>query len=866
MKKSLITLAIIASLATLTGCGSSDSSDPVVKESSTLAGTAAKGIITQGIVSATELAADGSEIGVVGTAVTDNSGHYNLKLTDAYQGGVVKLTISADENTKMKCDATSGCGTGNGFGSSISLSDGFSLNAIVKPEGESVNVQITPLTTMATVRALVAAQSGQLNAESVANAISEVNQITGVNIMNTEVVDITDAAALAGASEDAKQLAVFNSGLADVLVAGQGSIQQNLVANLSELSSSFEDGEFSSDDDITITQITDAITTAVASMGQNTEIATLLEDSIAKVETSVEVIKSQVGEDGGFNPEPSENVGSDKITQAKSLITQARTFIEKIESDFSDPLDALSIDAETVSAALDSDSIVMTELLGVAIDQTVTDLSEKNIDIFALLESSTPTEYQTTITDELGEPIGTMTSTFSSTADGVSITLNGSLTGEAETVNVTGVTLATNLAAEDLTTSTDSETQDTLIDAITASSVQIKLTGFVGNESASVTLTDLALTLSASEAVTLDMTDTGDNSALESKISGASFIGDVTIASGDASFSGDVEIVLVGFANSVSEVPLSLQKIEVNGEFTSTEKGSFSAGAKLTIDNAASFDTFGYLDHQPSAYEHVYLDTDLSAADKLLINAAVENAEFESYYLDSTTTPYYGFSKENGTYSNLYYFGVYEESGESGWFSRADISGSFNSLPDLEALVLATAREEHSTTPESETIVQLMYDNSKYQEGVWTTPGWVYADVQFTFADFETANNFVQGTLMVMAKANVPELPEATIVASVSRTELSGGDASIVVTYDGKSFSLTVDSEDLNADEPEATLVLTNPDGVELTINLAETLSGNQYVVGGKVSVAGEQVATIEETDSGLVLVRYSDGSFESLF
>ena len=51
MKKSLIALAVVASLTTLSGCGSSSSSDGSGDSSSavtTLSGTAAKGIIQNG--------------------------------------------------------------------------------------------------------------------------------------------------------------------------------------------------------------------------------------------------------------------------------------------------------------------------------------------------------------------------------------------------------------------------------------------------------------------------------------------------------------------------------------------------------------------------------------------------------------------------------------------------------------------------------------------------------------------------------------------------------------------------------------------------------------------------------------------------
>ncbi|WP_413700236.1 hypothetical protein ACLKMH_23865 [Psychromonas sp. KJ10-10] len=103
------------------------------------------------------------------------------------------------------------------------------------------------------------------------------------------------------------------------------------------------------------------------------------------------------------------------------------------------------------------------------------------------------------------------------------------------------------------------------------------------------------------------------------------------------------------------------------------------------------------------------------------------------------------------------------------------------------------------------------------------------------------------------------------IVATISRTELNGGDASIVVSSDGQSFTLTLDSEDFDADEVLATLSLSNADGVEMTVNLTET-TGEIDVLSGDVFVGENQIATISETDNGLILVRYTDGTFETLF
>ncbi|NOX92295.1 MAG: hypothetical protein GXP18_07565, partial [Gammaproteobacteria bacterium] len=77
----------------------------------TLGGTAAKGIINLGNVVAEELKIDGTVLAQVGGATTGSDGRYSLAVHDSYLGGPIKVTVSADANTQMKCDVPEGCGT-----------------------------------------------------------------------------------------------------------------------------------------------------------------------------------------------------------------------------------------------------------------------------------------------------------------------------------------------------------------------------------------------------------------------------------------------------------------------------------------------------------------------------------------------------------------------------------------------------------------------------------------------------------------------------------------------------------------------------------------------------------------------------------
>ena len=315
-------------------------------------------------------------------------------------------------------------------------------------------------------------------------------------------------------------------------------------------------------------------------------------------------------------------------------------------------------------------------------------------------------------------------------------------------------------------------------------------------------------------------------------------------------------------------MPLSLQKLEVNGLFDSATKGSFSAGAKLTIDNATSFDTFGYLDHESTAFAYVQLDSyTLSDADVSLLTTAVSDAG-----APFSSTSYFDFYGYNGSYQYVNYYNYDPSDQYPEDVGDISIDGYLDSLPNLEADIIAAAQGKFSGTVEASKIEWLDYSSFRWEDdfdtdtGTYTEARSAYGVVKVSFPYFESADNFVKGSLTVTAKANVPELPEAAVIATVNRTELTGGDASVIVSYNGQRFTLSLDSEDFDADEPEATLTLSNPDGVKLIVNLSETVEGGKQVLGGKLFVDGTQVGTVSETDSGIPLVRYTNGEFESLY
>jgi len=78
--------------------------------------------------------------------------------------------------------------------------------------------------------------------------------------------------------------------------------------------------------------------------------------------------------------------------------------------------------------------------------------------------------------------------------------------------------------------------------------------------------------------------------------------------------------------------------------------------------------------------------------------------------------------------------------------------------------------------------------------------------------------------------------------------------------YDGKSMQIQANTTNATEVGTSGNLSFENADGVIMKLNVA---SGN--AVSGTVTVDDKDVGIIEESSSGIVLIRYNDGTFESL-
>ena len=340
-KRTALSAAIIATLG-LTACGggggSSSSDDGTTSFSASSSGTAAKGIISGGIVTATEVST-GNE---VGTALTDIDGKYQLTIGSNYQGGPIQLTITADADTQMKCDATEGCGTrpaDDGITDTDAVVDfgewykpgagGVQMRALIPAasNGATISASITPFTEMAAARAGAAP-----TADSIAAANSEVTSLLGVNILNTPPVDITSLPAGASATEIA--YAALASAAANLAGTDSETGLLDVQAGIDALASALsEDGIIANDDDTdeSVISLQDILAEAAATLNK------VDADDTSGILDELQDDIQQAGEDGLVNPDPVDTATLSAVDKAKALVADFRTYATELDTTLSNP-------------------------------------------------------------------------------------------------------------------------------------------------------------------------------------------------------------------------------------------------------------------------------------------------------------------------------------------------------------------------------------------------------------------------------------------------------------------------------------------------------------------------------------------------
>jgi len=506
-KLRILSLYIVASL-TLAACDSTtNSSTPIAvssptPETITVSGKAAKGLVFGGIVDV-HLIVNGipADTTIESGLTNTTDGNYSLQ-SENNTGApfLVRVSAADDGSTTMRCDLANGCGENIEFGDDVIINDpDFTLDAIIVPTGETMEVNVSVLTDTAATIALenLANNSGVSIEESltiVSNANSSLANRFGIqgDITTLPVVDLTDPSAVAAASNNTLIFNLLSSAIVEAMIGGDPTLSiTDAVRGFSTqfiTNGGLADTESSPDASITLAEIlahASNIIDAIQTSDTNglTNLATL--ESI--IDTN-----QRLAQNGSTIPHPGTPtdptlsdldkaqamVQSLRELQAASF-TDAEAFSERVElasnsldNDAGDVIQALIYAAEAIGSASNahSDDNTITTFtdsdtnITVAIATTNTDITydvETTINV-----GSTPVAVAVDITaidknsnaflDEMDDTTNEISTAFT-----VGLDIQGTASSDYAELDITSGTVTVMAAIiEETLTDSDTETVD----------------------------------------------------------------------------------------------------------------------------------------------------------------------------------------------------------------------------------------------------------------------------------------------------------------------------------------------------------------------------------------------------------------------
>lgn len=823
MKKLALSVAI-STVLVLSACGGSGGSSSSSQTSATaISGVAAKGVIQQGIVTAYELVA-GAWVSR-GSTTTDDSGQYSLSLTD-YQNGIVKLVLSAGSNTRMKCDV-SDC-DGASFGQSVALGSSFALDAVLPNLTSTSNIPITPYTHMAAamIEAQVTANPSAVTADAVTAALSKVSTLAGFDVANTRMIDITDATQLASASDEEKMAAVRGAAIMELT-----SDQQPIEQVLKNLAASFADGAFSSSESISITALVNAFDTV---MEESELTANLGETAKTALQASVAQLKGQIGSDGSYTPVANPNAALTAEAQGKALIHDTRSFIYNIinqadSGQFDQPLEALGVNIDDAAEVFNRDTAAMTEILGLGIEQMQEALSSDDT-LRATLQANGSASKQVTVTSN-GNTLGTLTLTATN-YDAVKMSLKGTLQGEQSNGRSVVVDLQaqTNVDLNKLSDDGSSSSQTTL--------------NMVINGSLSDGSTSLSIDSNTLATLSVGFDNKADNLG---KVVTSVKLDELVahIVSAGATFDGSLGFELIRPTGTTSSylyqdtANLTLKSVALDGTFVTAQSESMKAAIELNLLNSDTFDLLAFLNGEDEL--DIRQDEALSDSQVAAIQSASQVKSASGWNIN------YGINTYNGSESFA------NSTDWNGWVNYAESYAQLAAIYDP----VAALKSQFASLPGAE-VRYAEVNLASY--GLRQLSGNVYLP---EYA--ESDSNFLKAQLTTnLQLSNVTGLPEAKVWARINRDTLNGGSATLQVSWrdaaQNVSYLFRFDGVDVKA--KTGNLTISNPYGVKAVFDKVNLTEGS---TSGAVYVAGNKVGDITTLDNGLVKIKYTDDSFETL-
>jgi hypothetical protein len=736
--------------------GGSGGSGGGAAPSNNVGGTASKGIIIGGNVNAYTIAADGSvdrTTFLATPAVTAEDGTYSLTLNSNYvPGTAIFIEISAEGGATMRCDVPQ-CGTVNGtlvlFGETYPLASTFTMAATL-PEADtnSVTVNVTPLTDIASKLTLQKVVSGARPSDAALASNAQIANRLGITggLINQDIVDITNADAVNGATKDALD---YNLKAAAAIAATlKDDPSLSLEDAVDSLSSQFSNGgiadkETAETTAITIEELLEealAILDAVKAVeGVDPDDQELNSASISI--TAAKADAEQNGDTTASQGDIPDDIGSEGLVAAKTFVKQVRNLANA--GVISAKQGAFAEQINLTSEAVSADSDFLAGVLGRGLYSIV---------VAYELYQDAPDEDKPSSIDVNGITVAILENTGT-----VTLSVDAML-------NVDGKSVELKLSAADSSVITENE-----------------------NKSQNNGTRSVSETGNATAALT---------------VSGSAESNDVSITINEGRFNG-----ALNYDNQKTET-------EGSGGYSDTWDEEFTVtniDAKLNI----------ILAQLNSDYNVSFTGNMTLKLDKL---AGTADGSYSYSYTESST-----YSNEEQYTETLTLNGF-----------EISLSGEFSDdLGNAISASLAANIDNFNETCNQES----SYSNQN---------GFSYS---YECDLNETETDYAMASLSIVFNLNIDGVDDDVKVEfNASRIGLETGDGTLNLNYRGKQLNLAYKGGN--------SVTLSNHNGVTMTLTATE--DDDEARLSGDIKQGGSAFATISD-ESGAVVIRYNDGSFETI-
>ena len=830
------TMLMLLPVFMLGGC-SLDSSDS--DSTAHISGVVNKGIVIAARVDAYAIT-NGIIIDEVSLAhdITDATGKYSMSV-NLYNGPLaIVMSPVGDGSSKVKCDVpdnddgTAGCsldGVDYIFGALMPMA--YSMEALIPNVTGSANItaSVTPMTHMA---AAYAKEIG-LGEAGIKSANEKVAKLLDIDdILNVEPVDITDDVQLASS---ATSLAAIKYGYLSASIAAIANEENNgdVGATLAILAASyaFENGQLAnneSTDDRTKISLEEITEGAKAILAKETDVSGGTFGLAQSQIENLNVAAANAVPDSVTDTVVVVDISPSDIQKAKDMVTELRTWGQKITTDlstgseaFGSKLDAIdSLSADDLESVLTGTGLGAVAMARAYINEHSGELSGGNYDFAVLLAEILTAEE----ISELGAISGSVI------VNGLKVTLNnGNVDGS--TVNMSAT-----MPADSGTTFTLALDPSTVTNAgaevdIAASFATVTFAESVSDFLAKATDETDTLMLPTPTAVSLDLEVSLGQKATATVVDPVTFTGKLKGS-----------MLVKELSNRVDELTENVnpESIVMEGEFSTLSGESFSAKFDAKMTNASTF----------------------VAVDQLPLGTV--KANFGSYtFSEDENSLEFVFPGEIITF-------VFDPAGGNVTATAIESdyvwTHNFGTYDSLDAFITQHPWLNGSCIECLTTDVKGEGEHEVIMPTTWASSGTVDGELVEQSDDDENADMWrdIDGSLTV--SADYEGYPQAQITLNADRTAYEGFTASFNISYDGVSIvaqgsiNVTEDEDELDLD---ASIILTTSNGDKLEVypNIVD------QSLRGTIRVNGNVIGVIKPSplDDDILIVTFVNGDIETV-